>query len=224
MDAMCLLGEVPQHAARIQNPMAALAILRVLTKMLDVKIDLLELEQLASQAKDRLKQLANEAMGEYIDLFTEPIWEQGEEEEEEDGAPGTGVRSALGGIPNSMRRSLREDWVCTAVLPAVHTREIYSATWSATTGLVASTGSDSNPGSQASPWRTLQKAANTVRAGDVVMVATTSTSFISGTGLKKCIPMNRSTRCVAVIISVITRDDVLLAKIAPGFTILSMVA
>ena len=29
---------------------------------------------------------------------------------------------------------------------------------------VASTGSDSNSGSQASPWRTLQKAANTVRA------------------------------------------------------------
>ena len=36
---------------------------------------------------------------------------------------------------------------------------------------VAGTGSDSNSGSQASPWRTLQKAANTVRAGDVVNVA-----------------------------------------------------
>ncbi len=36
---------------------------------------------------------------------------------------------------------------------------------------VASTGSDSNSGSQASPWRTLQKAANTVRAGDLVLVA-----------------------------------------------------
>ncbi|OGO39962.1 MAG: hypothetical protein A2147_04655 [Chloroflexi bacterium RBG_16_57_8] len=84
IDAMCLLGEVPAHAARIQNPMAALAILRVLTKMLDVKIDLLELEQIASQAKDRLKQLAAEAMGEYIDLFTEPIWEQGQDEDEEE--------------------------------------------------------------------------------------------------------------------------------------------
>jgi len=29
-----------------------------------------------------MKQLAAEAMGEYIDLFTEPIWEYGEEEEE----------------------------------------------------------------------------------------------------------------------------------------------
>jgi proteasome assembly chaperone (PAC2) family protein len=83
MDAICVLGEVPAYASRIQNPMAALAVLRVLTRMLDVKIDLLELEQIASKAKDQLKQLAAEAMGEYIDLFTEPIWEQGEDEEEE---------------------------------------------------------------------------------------------------------------------------------------------
>jgi uncharacterized protein len=83
MDAICVLGEVPAYASRIQNPMAALAVLRVLTRMLDVKIDLLELEQIASKAKDQLKQLAAEAMGEYIDLFTEPIWEQGDDEEEE---------------------------------------------------------------------------------------------------------------------------------------------
>ena len=63
-----------------------------------------------------------------------------------------------------------------------------------------------------------------ITSGDVVIVPTTSTSFIKGTGLKKCIPMNRSTRLVAVIISVITSDDVLLAKIAAGFTILSIAA
>lgn len=51
-------------------------------------------------------------------------------------------RSGLGGIPNTMRASVREDWECTAVLPAVHTRDVYSATWSPTSGLVASTGSD----------------------------------------------------------------------------------
>ena len=84
VDAICLLGEVPSQAARIQNPMAALAILRVLTRMLDIRIDMLELEQIASQAKAALKQMAAEAMGEYIDLFTEPIWEQGQEEEEEE--------------------------------------------------------------------------------------------------------------------------------------------
>ncbi|WYZ37401.1 hypothetical protein EsH8_II_000907 [Colletotrichum jinshuiense] len=72
------------------------------------------------------------------------IWSLQEEVDDEDGgAAGSGLRSGLGGIPNTMRRSLREEWVCTAILPKAHTRDIYSATWSATTGLVASTGSDS---------------------------------------------------------------------------------
>ncbi|KAM0328463.1 hypothetical protein ACHAQA_004870 [Verticillium albo-atrum] len=53
-----------------------------------------------------------------------------------------GFRSGLGGIPNTMRQSLREDWYCSDVLPAAHTRDIYSATWSASTGLIASSGSD----------------------------------------------------------------------------------
>ncbi len=83
IEGICLLGEVPAYTTRIQNPMAALAILEVLTKMLDIEIDTLELAQLASETKQRMKELAAEAMGEYIDLFTEPIWEKDEEEEEE---------------------------------------------------------------------------------------------------------------------------------------------
>src|SRR5262245_62740778 len=35
---------------------------------------------------------------------------------------------------------------------------------------VATTGSDSNPGSSALPWRTLQKAVDTVAAGDTILV------------------------------------------------------
>ena len=57
--------------------------------------------------------------------------------------------------------------------------------------------------------------ASSITAGDEVIVPTTSTSFISGTGLKKCIPMKRSTRFVDVIISVITSDDVSSGKPAP---------
>jgi len=34
--------------------------------------------------KERMKQVAAQAMGEYIDYFTEPIWEQGGEEEGEE--------------------------------------------------------------------------------------------------------------------------------------------
>lgn len=83
IEGMCLLGEVPVYASRIQSPMAALAVVKVLTKMLNIDIDMAELTQLASETTERLKQAAAEAMGEYIDYFTEPIWEQKEEDEEE---------------------------------------------------------------------------------------------------------------------------------------------
>jgi len=81
IDGICLLGEVPMYATKIQNPMAALAILKVLTKILDIEIDMTELAQLAREMKEGMKQAAAEAMGEYIDYFTEPIWEREEDEE-----------------------------------------------------------------------------------------------------------------------------------------------
>ncbi|EHA50526.1 Cytosolic iron-sulfur protein assembly protein [Pyricularia oryzae] len=57
------------------------------------------------------------------------------------GAVQSPFKSGLGGIPNTMRRTLKEEWRCSAVLPSVHTRDIYSASWSKN-GRVASTGSD----------------------------------------------------------------------------------
>ncbi len=84
VEGICLLGEVPSYATRIQNPMAALAVLGVLTKMLDIRVDTREMAEAAVETKDQMKEMAAEAMGEYIDLFTEPIWESGQEEEEEE--------------------------------------------------------------------------------------------------------------------------------------------
>ncbi len=84
IDGLCLLGEVPTYATRVPNPMAALAITGVLTRILGIKIDTLELAQQADETKETMKQLTAKAMGEYIDLFTEPIWEQGEEAGEDD--------------------------------------------------------------------------------------------------------------------------------------------
>ncbi len=84
IEGICLLGEVPMNATRMQNPMAALAILEVLTSILGIEIDTLELAHLAVETKNKMKQMAAEAMGEYIDLFTEPIWENREEDEEEE--------------------------------------------------------------------------------------------------------------------------------------------
>jgi len=84
IEGVCLLGEVPMYATRIQNPIAALAILKTLTKLLGIEIDTAELTQLARETKENMKQVAAAAMGEYIDYFTEPIWEQGGEEEEDE--------------------------------------------------------------------------------------------------------------------------------------------
>ena len=84
IEGVCLLGEVPMYATRIQNPIAALAILKTLTKLLGIEIDTTELTQLARETKENMKQVAAAAMGEYIDYFTEPIWEQGGEEEEDE--------------------------------------------------------------------------------------------------------------------------------------------
>ncbi|KAI1076496.1 WD40 repeat-like protein [Whalleya microplaca] len=69
------------------------------------------------------------------------IWTLKEEEDEDEDAP-RHAWGGLGGIPNTMRRSLKEEWECTAVLPKAHTRDIYAAAWSPESGLVASTGSD----------------------------------------------------------------------------------
>ena len=43
-----------------------------------------------------------------------------------------------------------------------------------------------------------------------------STSFISGTGFMKCMPMTRSGRSIAAPSGVIEIDDVLVARIAPA--------
>lgn len=74
------------------------------------------------------------------------IWSLVEEKEEEGPKEGEGGANpfykTMSGIPNTMRRGLREDWTCTAVLPTAHTRDVYSACWSGESGMIASTGSD----------------------------------------------------------------------------------
>ncbi len=53
-------------------------------------------------------------------------------------------------------------------------------------------------------------------SSEVTMVRTTSTSFITGTGLKKWRPTNWSGRLVNMAIWVMVSDEVLLAKMASG--------
>ena len=84
IEGICLLGEVPTHTSRIENPMAALAILKVLTRILGIEIDTTELAETARETKEQIKQVTAMAMGEYIEHFTQPIWEQGDGEEDDE--------------------------------------------------------------------------------------------------------------------------------------------
>jgi proteasome assembly chaperone (PAC2) family protein len=92
VDGICLLGEVPAQASRVANPMAALAILQVLSRMLGFKIDTAELSEVAQATKEQIRYATAVAMGEYIEHFTQPIWQRedtelrdDEEDDNEDG-------------------------------------------------------------------------------------------------------------------------------------------
>ena len=87
-EGICLLGEVPMYTTRIPNPKAALAVLDILTKMLDISINLSELTKLARESDEEMTKLAAEAMGEFIDRYTKPVWPPEEEIEEEEGEEG----------------------------------------------------------------------------------------------------------------------------------------
>src|SRR5205809_4785141 len=60
-------------------------------------------------------------------------------------------------------------------------------------------------------------------SSEVCGVFTISMSFIFGTGLKKCIPMQRSRETVTSVKSVIESEEVLLAKMAPALANLSKI-
>jgi proteasome assembly chaperone (PAC2) family protein len=81
MEGICLLGEVPAYATQIANPKASLAVLGILTKMLGVTVDLADLGHLAERVDEEMDRIAKRVTAEFIDQFTEPIWEQDEEEE-----------------------------------------------------------------------------------------------------------------------------------------------
>jgi len=84
IEGICLLGEVPMYTTRIPSPKASLAVLDVLTKILGIEVNLADLAKLAKESEEEVKKLAAEAMGEFIDRFTTPVWPPEEEEEEEE--------------------------------------------------------------------------------------------------------------------------------------------
>ena len=81
MEGICLLGESVRYAAKVPNPRASKAVLEPLTKLLGVKIDMAELEELARSADSQIRQIGAEIRAEYLKYFTAPIWEREEREE-----------------------------------------------------------------------------------------------------------------------------------------------
>jgi len=82
IDGICLLGEVPAYATQMANPKASLAVLRVLTQMLGITLDLSDLDRLVEEVDEEMDRIAKRVTAEFIDHFTEPIWERDEDEEE----------------------------------------------------------------------------------------------------------------------------------------------
>jgi proteasome assembly chaperone (PAC2) family protein len=59
LDGICLLGEIPFFTAQIEFPKAALKVLEVLTRLLGVKIDMLDLELYTGQKEKEIAPLAD---------------------------------------------------------------------------------------------------------------------------------------------------------------------
>ena len=81
MKGVCLLGETPRFLGEVSNPAASQAVLQVLTKLLNIEIDMSELEETVSRAREELERIVKESRREFIDQFTVPLWERPEEEE-----------------------------------------------------------------------------------------------------------------------------------------------
>jgi len=81
MEGICLLGETVKYAAKMANPRGAQSILRVLTTLLGVEIDMAELDEFAENAEKQIRELGNEMKREFLQNFTKPIWERQEHDE-----------------------------------------------------------------------------------------------------------------------------------------------
>jgi len=71
---ICLLGEIPVYAIHIENPKAALEILKIFTRLIDIKIDLSDLQEQADLVEREISKLIDYVKGTSEGL--EPIGEE----------------------------------------------------------------------------------------------------------------------------------------------------
>ena len=84
MEGICILGETPQYAAEMPNPIASHAVLGALSQIFGLDIDLSEIAKEAKQMAEEMKLISQEFMTKYINHFTQPIWERNPSEEYDD--------------------------------------------------------------------------------------------------------------------------------------------
>jgi len=81
LETVCLLGETLRLAPQIENPAASLAVAEVLVKLLGLEVDLGGLRELARRSRQELERFLMKTRQEFLDRFTIPLWERGDEEE-----------------------------------------------------------------------------------------------------------------------------------------------
>jgi len=81
MKGICLLGETPRYLGDMGNPMASQSVLQVLTRVLDVDIDMSRMEEMVRRAQREISEAIRESRRQYIDNFTVPLWERPSDEE-----------------------------------------------------------------------------------------------------------------------------------------------
>jgi proteasome assembly chaperone (PAC2) family protein len=77
MQGFCLLGEIPFYTTEIENPKASMAVLKVLGQVLDLRLDLSELEELA--------QLTEKEIDRYLSELQQREQEEEKATEDQDG-------------------------------------------------------------------------------------------------------------------------------------------
>lgn len=101
------------------------------------------------------------------------IWRRKAKERDDNASANTGIPSIIRSV------AIDEDWYEDAVLPQVHERAIYSVSWSRTTGIIVSAGSDGKVIVYKEQWRqTAQNSAGTEITGEATEIDTSPTEWV----------------------------------------------
>jgi proteasome assembly chaperone (PAC2) family protein len=99
LDGACLLGEIPLYTIQIENPLASMVVLSVLTKALNIILDLSELKKYADQINQEIEHL--------VEYLKNPTEEEKPIDQSEIDIFKKGLADAPG-LPDSARQKIDE--------------------------------------------------------------------------------------------------------------------